>query len=79
MALLSGFHRRIEQEAFAKEAVASMGMRIEDRFSPGTPIDELHVNGQVVSCTFVRASQAGPTCPFEEQCDGNCLLIVEES
>ena len=80
MAVLSGLHRRIQQQAFAKEVVA-MGMRVVgSEPTLEAPLSELHLNGAVVSCSFIPSAEVhsnAPSCPFEDQCDGNCFLLSE--
>jgi len=82
MASQRWFFGRLERQAFAREAMVA-GMRISGVPRPTddeVPITDMHLNGAVVICSFVQhpdAHKMAPVCPYEAQCDGNCMLLQE--
>ena len=70
--------QRISEEAYAREASAGrMGVF---QSTEEIAVDELHRSGAIVGCDFVsrpNAHEEAADCPYEEMCDGNCLLQRE--
>lgn len=70
--------RHIGRAALESEVI-SLGLHISS--GPKIfkkPIYEFHSGGVIVGCSFIPDGVPNaPTCPFEEQCDGTCMLLTE--